>query len=329
MGRGGPSPPPPRGVTLVRAPVPVPAPPVRVPVSDPAVLPPPHEQAPAGADASPPSPFDRVRAWAVLLILVAVPLAVEGLRAAAFREVPQERWDVVSSLAFHLGVGGLLVLYLRRQGLSPGRLAGRAPREWGAWARVGVVVPLLAFSLGTAVLQLTLLEAVAPGWTARLGEAGGDAAAAAGTGAVLAAALTGVLAAGLEELLFRGVLLGRWARRWGARRAVLLTSLAFAVLHLDLVGAFVFGAAMAVLYLRTRSLWVPFACHAANNLAIALSDLGGGGAATPDAVPSASLADWAGALLLVALSLPVLAWFFRATWPRTWRLPYDDDPPGA
>ena len=106
-------------------------------------------------------------------------------------------------------------------------------------------------------------------------------------------ALFGVLIApAYEELLFRRVLFGRL---WAAGRpwlGVALSSVAFAFLHeipgtsgnswqatgvLWLTYGFM-GAAFALVYWRTRTLWAPIAAHALNNaVALALVRLYGGG----------------------------------------------------
>nr|CAA6814318.1 MAG: Unknown protein [uncultured Thiotrichaceae bacterium] len=69
----------------------------------------------------------------------------------------------------------------------------------------------------------------------------------------------------LEEFLFRGYLLNRWTLRLGAIPAILLSSLLFAILHPDVLGAFIFAVMMALLYMKTRSLVAPIVLHAANN----------------------------------------------------------------
>lgn len=75
-----------------------------------------------------------------------------------------------------------------------------------------------------------------------------------------------VFAPVLEEFLFRGYLLNRWTLRFGALPAMLLSSFIFAILHPDVLGAFVFALIMSLLYMKTRSLLAPIIVHAANNV---------------------------------------------------------------
>ena len=75
-----------------------------------------------------------------------------------------------------------------------------------------------------------------------------------------------VVAPILEEIIFRGFLLHRWSYKWGFRIAIGVSSLLFAILHGDPIGAFVFGIGMCILYLKTQSLYVPILCHALHNL---------------------------------------------------------------
>ena len=127
-----------------------------------------------------------------------------------------------------------------------------------------------------------------------------------------------VLAPVLEEVLFRGFLLNRWTLKLGARRALLLSSGLFAVLHNDMLGAFVFAVLMALLYMRTRTLVAPIMVHMVNNaLAVLLEWLDRSllsGFAEP------SIADfqsylWLG-LLGMLLGFPWLWWYVRTRlWP--------------
>ena len=71
-----------------------------------------------------------------------------------------------------------------------------------------------------------------------------------------------------EEVFFRGVAFGAWAREYGPRRAVVMSAVLFAVIHASLaalVPIFVLGLALAVIYWRTRNLASSIALHATFN----------------------------------------------------------------
>lgn len=140
------------------------------------------------------------------------------------------------------------------------------------------------------------------------------------------APLTVLVAPIVEELMFRGLLFHRFARRWGVRRAALVTSAIFAVMHLNPVGIFALGLLLTVLYLKTGSLWAPIACHALNNAvaaAFAILSWHGPGAATP--APSLSVhqlrADLPPVLIGLAAVTSVLVVYLVSNWPRA------DQPP--
>ncbi len=76
-----------------------------------------------------------------------------------------------------------------------------------------------------------------------------------------------------EEFIFRGVLLHRFAHKYGLRSGIVYSSLLFGLLHPDILGAFLFGVGMCILYLRTQSLWVPMICHGVYNFAVWALDL--------------------------------------------------------
>ena len=129
----------------------------------------------------------------------------------------------------------------------------------------------------------------------------------------------------LEEFLFRGFLLHRWGTRWTLRVAVILSSCLFGFLHPNNpIGLTVFGLAMALLYLRSRSLGLVILVHSLNNaiaasLGIITRLLG--------ETESLSLADfrtgiWWG-LMFLLVSTPFLVRFVRQNWHITHKsLPY-------
>jgi membrane protease YdiL (CAAX protease family) len=71
-----------------------------------------------------------------------------------------------------------------------------------------------------------------------------------------------------EELLFRGLLLGRIASQFGATAGLVLSALLFGVIHLDVaqgLAACVLGLYLGGVRLRTGSVHAPILCHASNN----------------------------------------------------------------
>ena len=83
-----------------------------------------------------------------------------------------------------------------------------------------------------------------------------------------------VIAPVLEEVAFRGVILHRWTHRFGLKKAILFSSFLFGIVHPDVLGAFLFGIGMCVLYLRFQSLWVPIISHGVYNFVAWLVELG-------------------------------------------------------
>ena len=73
----------------------------------------------------------------------------------------------------------------------------------------------------------------------------------------------------VEEILFRGFILAGLTLALGNIRGLLISSMMFALVHIDLDVMpiiFVSGMLTAWLYMRTGSLWPPIAMHAANNM---------------------------------------------------------------
>jgi membrane protease YdiL (CAAX protease family) len=80
-------------------------------------------------------------------------------------------------------------------------------------------------------------------------------------------AIFGVVVLGpvAEEWFFRGLLLRRWAYRWGPAHGVIWSSLLFGIAHSDPVGGFLFAVAACGVYAHYQSLWAPVILHMAHN----------------------------------------------------------------
>ena len=127
----------------------------------------------------------------------------------------------------------------------------------------------------------------------------------------------------VEEFLFRGIILHRWAEKWGPRRALWSSALLFGVLHANFIGLTMFGLVMGLLYLRTRTLIVPIVCHAVNNaIAISLPLLAADSADVSFSVEQFRAGWWMGFVYL-AITLPWLIRFIGQNWPKPdAQLPY-------
>jgi uncharacterized protein len=78
----------------------------------------------------------------------------------------------------------------------------------------------------------------------------------------------GILPGICEELLFRGYIQTRLCRRWGSVAGIVITSLMFGVMHMDVVQgifAFFMGLYLGYLTWQTGSIYPAILCHAGNN----------------------------------------------------------------
>jgi uncharacterized protein len=80
-----------------------------------------------------------------------------------------------------------------------------------------------------------------------------------------------IIAPVIEETLFRGLLLTSIAVRWDVKKAVFISSIIFGIFHFDIIGSTIFGIVAAVLYLKTKSLFLPIILHITNNTIVFIS----------------------------------------------------------
>lgn len=154
--------------------------------------------------------------------------------------------------------------FMRRRGLRSADLTGPLP-SWTVSARWIGVIALLSVSEMSLVYLAGALGWI-PGWVLK-------AAAARETswgGVPLQALLIACVIAPLtEELAFRGLVLRNLLQRMSPRRAVVVSAVVFALMHLQtlVLPQFVFAVVLGVAMLETRSLWLCVALHAFSNAA--------------------------------------------------------------
>lgn len=169
---------------------------------------------------------------------------------------------------------GLYFYVIRKHDLSYTAIFEDPARDFSA---VWLFIPLIAFTIGVIWVTLLLLNSLSPevagsylDWMNSI-ELFAITPETTFLQYLLIFVVISVLAPLVEEIIFRGVLIERLGLKYGYTKAVFISSFLFGVLHADVVGAFLFGVVLSVVYLKTRSLLLPFLIHAANNAAATLT----------------------------------------------------------
>lgn len=281
---------------------------------------------PAPLPIAPPEPeniFARLRARTMLWIPVGAG-ALLALIAGAF---PATRQEANRFLAFGLSFSIAQAVWIgwqqRRHRLSLPAWLGPSPAG-DDWKQLRLVPALMLISLGATFLVFVPLSHLFPKFVNQFVITDSPEMFVRGKtlNNIGVALLIVVIAPLVEEVLFRGFLLHRWAVKWGTQRAIIASSIAFGVLHADVLGHTVFGVVMCLLYIRSGTLRLPVAAHMLNNalaMAVALSQLS-------KESKEYTLAEfqknwWVGPVCLM-VGIALLAWLTRGNWDfRTWRLP--------
>ena len=241
---------------------------------------------------------------------------------------------VLWSIPWDTWAYGSIILWvwwqLSRQRISLSRMVGRIPRGFPWHSIFGIVGLQLLFSLATFFLIFIPISYVLPIYVQEILQvpfflSGAETASPGLYNGWLIFVLV-LVAPVVEELLFRGIIFSRWANKWGARRAIIYSSLLFGVLHLEgTLGAFVFGVVMALLYLRTRTLLIPIACHMLNTaIAVALG-IWGAGLGEISSLEDFQSMLWI-AVIGLAIATPILFLYIHRAWGTLANdLPYFDD----
>jgi CAAX protease family protein len=272
------------------------------------------------------SPFDRVRARELALIL----LMALSLDLLIFEGIGGPWQAVIEDAAgYALILFGLYGL-CRIRGIKIEQLMGRTDESLSLpHLALSVVLPVIVLSFGTEWLVFWPLSYVLPTfvewWLLDRGEV---LLWEHGLLPLMPNAVNFLIGVALgplcEEFLFRGLLLHRWSRKWGTKQAAILSSFAFGLCHADVLGAFLFGYVMCVLYLQTKTLLVPIAAHALNNMlawnfAFVDSAING-----TEQTLSQFQSEWWLGFGCVILSTPWLIRYLRENRPLSkWQLPYE------
>jgi membrane protease YdiL (CAAX protease family) len=210
--------------------------------------------------------------WTALLVYLVAVIAVLGLQLAAvtalvgWRGAIEVERDALATLLAGVPASSLALIGIAfLAGGRPSSLTLRLCRGRIVGRGLAIVV-LGTLALSQALESLTILLGVGPGpaldWIARTMSDAPP------IGVLLAVVVVGVLAPIGEELFFRGYLQTQLRRVWSAGPAIMVTALAFGVIHGEPVHgvlAFALGLYLGLVRERAESVVPAMICHAANN----------------------------------------------------------------
>ncbi|MBW4643355.1 MAG: CPBP family intramembrane metalloprotease [Goleter apudmare HA4340-LM2] len=232
----------------------------------------------------------------------------------------------IVTLVLYILIFGFLCLWeladFRRLGINLKHVVGNIPNQQRWLPLAGLVMLIILCSLSAYLVSFYLLSLAAPAFVEGILREAAKSPSPKNTASlfynILSVIALVVVAPITEEFLFRGIILQRWASKWGMPTALIASGVLFGVLHANFVGLSIFGIVMGVLYVKTRTLIVPIACHAFNNaLAVGIGFVGTGSQTTSavDGLEQLRSGVWGGVLLML-ISLPLIVRFLWRNWPR-------------
>ena len=262
--------------------------------------------------------FDKLKGRYILLIFL-IYIIFNGLIAHFFSFIGMDKIGDVSKFILDITLVVLLFWILIRYRIKIRNLFGRIPVPT-IWPKVfGLLILLGFFSVSVGVFQEYLFPSIHPGSEEFYGLYNFSDP----VSLIINNMSIVILVPLIEELIFRSVLIHRWSRKWSTRTAVILSAIIFGVGHLDPIGAFTFGIVASLLYIKTKSLWVPLAAHAFNNFIVSLIVIYVATAYTPEASVAITSTDLLISGIIILITLPPLIYFIRRNWPTKYeKLPY-------
>lgn len=177
-------------------------------------------------------------------------------------------WHERATLAgFVVYLPSLVYFAQRPYSLRIAALLKRAPEGRSSWLLFPMLLVLLPSAIATSWLITALLVRFAPGVAEAIESVPHPMVTGSPITQVLEVVLFVIVAPVMEELVFRVVLFERLADRLGATTGLVLSAVAFALLHLDPIGAFAFAMAMSAVYVRSGSIRPAIVAHGAYNAA--------------------------------------------------------------
>ncbi|WP_424354263.1 lysostaphin resistance A-like protein [Methanobacterium sp. MBAC-LM] len=264
--------------------------------------------------------------YIALLMIIGIILFFMAL--SNFKGIGAPEKSVIFGFYFYAVISFWILRNIKRYSIDYKKFIGFIPADCNWLEVIGIVFAIIIFSVGLNELRMYLLSTLNP---AVLSYVPGTSTFYTANDSSIAPLLNfmeffiGVIIAPIvEEFLFRGFLLHRFTIKWGIRTAVLASSFIFGILHADILGAFLFGLVMCILYLKTVTILVPIFCHMLNNcVAFGMEMLGNiapkaATTGTVTHVPNVGLA-----LFLTLFSGIIIIYYLYRNFPkRYWVPPY-------
>ncbi len=268
------------------------------------------------------NPFLNFKARSLFFWLIIINIAIGIISGFIVSLIGFNIQDPIMTYVFYCLGFGLLFLWalqrFRQLQINPKYVIGNLPNNYHWLPIVGIVTVILVFSIGAALLSFYVLSLISPSLLESLLKSISDDNSKSSSVPILYNLLEIfsliIVAPIVEEFIFRGILLHRWASKWGLIPAILVSSLIFGCLHINPVGLSLFGIVMSLLYIKTRTLIVPMVAHALNNtVATAMQFLSSGSNPSETLVTSSNLQF---AVVCLALSSPFILRFIYKKWPK-------------
>lgn len=241
------------------------------------------------------------------IIFTVIPLTIVGAGDNAFEFVLQ----VLIFFAFPL----LWLFYKTRKHHVVFTSFFDQPSSY-SWKLILIATAMgMVFAFGISMIQFYILAHLIPDFLVELLTEGNIIDTTTTFSKILGIISVCIFAPIMEEVIFRGFFLNRMAYKWGIKPAIIVSSLIFGFGHIDVIGAFLFGVIMCLLYIKTKSLWTAIIVHALNNTIVTIiqfSSLGEEEAISINEFQAESNL-WIGAILIV-ISLIWMIPFIRRHW---------------
>lgn len=154
---------------------------------------------------------------------------------------------------------------IKRMKINFKLFVGNLPMKSDLISIVVIVLLLAFFTIGTTIITIYFISLISPRYANELLNIRGLNFSNPLYYNIFNILISVILAPIVEEFLYRGILLYKFSFKQNIRLGIIISSLFFGILHIDLIGSFVFGIIMCLLYLKTKTLVIPIMSHSLYN----------------------------------------------------------------